>query len=1161
MDRSDADEMQIAEGTSIDRYEVEYLLGEGGMARVYCVRHRRLDSRHALKVLTRSTPYLTARLLKEGRAQGRLQHPHLLPVRDILTVQGKPALLMPLVLGPSLDALLRACRLAEDEALALFRCLLDGLAFAHAQGVIHRDLKPANILLEVRHGQVHPLVADFGLVKMEEVGGHKTEVGHGFGTPAYAAPEQLRDASAATARADLFSLGVILAEMLTGSRPFAGDRLAQVLDAHRLPPQLDGLDGPLRSLLEALLQMAPEARPASCEAVLLRLPSPTGDALSGPALLDAVQRAAERPWSAAGASGVTPTFDPLGPRHNLSTPRDRFVGRERELGQLRQHLHAGRRLVTVLGAGGIGKSRLSRELGWAMQAEWSGGVWFCELGEVRTAEGIATVVASALDVPLGKEPMTQLTDAILGRGRALFILDNFEQLTAFASGTLGVWLDRAPEAFFLVTSRVPLRLRGEHVLTLDVLGEDDALRLFVERARQVDDRFLGPDGALTPATSGVVRELVALLDRLPLAIELAAARSRMLSPADMLSRMGQRFALLRSPSTELPARQRTLQAALEWSWDLLEPQEQAVLAQSSVFEGGFTLHAADAVIDAAGERWVEEVLAELVDKSLLQSRDRRLSMLRSVQAFARDRLTRPAEVEARHGRTFARMGSPAAVEALHHVGGVERRWALLAERDNLVAGTRRAMAQGAAEVAAGCALAVAEVYEGWGPLPEGVALLESVLGLPDLGPDQRVRLQHKLGWLLRIAGRITQAELAVRAALELDQRENDGALQGRLLLDTAILHRDQGRMEEALQAFERALALASVAGHRRLQAHAWVNLGILHAQQSRSDLALQYYEQALVILREVGDRNLEARALGNLANLHRDHARMDVALRLYTEAHAIFHEMGDRRNEGVSLGNIGGLHREQGRMDVALQHMEQAYAIAREIGDRRFEGLSLIHLGNLRQDQGLFEGALQHFEQALGIHRELGDRLFEGLVLNNIGSTYKDQGRPDLALPGFEAALAIFRELGTRAYEGHVLNFLGMLHLEQGREAEALWHYGQALSIARASGDRKTEGSVLGNLGVLYGRQGHRDEALWHLDAALLIAREVGDPPQLALLLCHRATRELDDQRPEAARPFLQDAHAIALRLGSPPGSQLGRALAAADARLEQVTAPKPSGP
>ncbi|MES2640211.1 MAG: tetratricopeptide repeat protein [Myxococcota bacterium] len=1160
MDRSDAgsDVMQIAEGTSIDRYEVEYLLGEGGMARVYCVRHRRLDSRHALKVLTRATPYLTARLLKEGRAQGRLQHPHLLPVRDILTVQGKPALLMPLVLGPSLEALLRAGRLAEDEALALFRCLLDGLAFAHAQGVVHRDLKPANILLEVRHGQVHPLVADFGLVKMEEEGGHKTEVGHGFGTPAYAAPEQLRDASAATARADLFSLGVILAEMLTGSRPFAGEGIARILDAHRLPPRLGGVEGPLRSLLEALLQVAPEDRPVSCDAVLLRLPSATGDALSSPALLDAVRRAAERPWGAAGA--LTPTFDPLGPRHNLSTPRDRFVGRERELGQLRQHLQAGRRLVTVLGAGGIGKSRLSRELGWASREEWPGGVWFCELAEARTAEGIATVVAGALDVPLGKEPMTQLTDAILGRGRALFILDNFEQLAAFAAGTLGVWLDRAPEAFFVVTSRVPLRLRGEHVLTLDVLGDDDAVRLFVERARQVDDHFLGTDEVLTPATAGVVRELVALLDRLPLAIELAAARSRMLSPADMLSRMGQRFALLRSASTELPARQRTLQAALEWSWDLLEPQEQAVLAQCSVFEGGFTLHAADAVIDAAGERWAEEVLAELVDKSLLQSRDRRLSMLRSVQAFARDRLTSPAEVEARHGRTFARMGSPAAVEALHHVGGVERRWALLAERENLVAATRRAMAHGASELAGGCALAVAEVYEGWGPLPEGVALLEAVLGLPDLGPDQRVRLQHKLGWLLRIAGRIPQAELAVGAALALDQRENDGALQGRLLLDTAILHRDQGRMDEALQAFERALALASLAGHRRLQAHAWVNLGILHAQQSRPDLALRYYEQALALLRDVGDRNLEARALGNLANLHRDCARMDVALRLYTEAHAIFHEMGDRRNEGVSLGNMGGLHREQGRMDVASQHMEQAYAIAREIGDRRFEGLSLIHLGNLRQDQGSFEGALQHFEQALGIHRELGDRLFEGLVLNNIGSTYKDQARFDLALPAFEAALAIFREGGNRAYEGRVLNFLGMVHLEQGREAEALLHYGQALPIARASGDRKTEGAVLGNLGVLYGRQGRRDEALCHLDAALLIAREVGDPPQLALLLCHRATRELEDHRPEEARPFLRDAHAIALRLGSPPGSLLGRALAAADARLEQATAPKPSG-
>ncbi len=1219
--------MTLASGTSIDRYVVEYLLGEGATAEVYCVRHARLGSRHALKVLSHPSPHLAARLLKEGRAQSRLQHPHLLPVRDILDIQGRPALLMPLVQGPALDALLRTYRLDEAEAIAIFRCIVEGLSFAHQRGVVHRDLKPANVLLEVRLGLVWPLVADFGVVKMEEEGGDKTRDGAAVGTPAYAAPEQLRDAARATPQADLFSLGVMLAELLTGTRPFAGGPLAQILDAHRLPPRLGDLGGPLRALVEDLLQIEPALRPASCEAVLARLPATSSADRSGPALLNAMERAAERPSD---DSGVPTTLGPPNVRHNLPPPRDRFVGRESELTSLRRNLAEGQRLVTLLGTGGIGKSRLSLELAREVLEEWPGGVWFCELAEARTAEGVVTAMATALEVPLGKDPDAQLADVILGRGKALFILDNFEQITPFAARTVGRWMDRAPDARFVVTSRERLRLRGERVVTLDVLGEEEAAALFAERAKQADDRF-----EIAPGDEPAVRTLLALLDRLPLAIELAAARSRLLSPPEMLSRMAQRFKLLTSRSPDLPPRQRTLQAALEWSWELLEPHERSALAQCSVFEGGFTLAAAESVIEVEGERWVEEVLAELVDKSLLVSRKGRLSMLTSVQDFAREKLADPGEVLGRHGRWFAQMGTEAAVEALHGSGGAERGWALWADRDNLFVAAHRAVARGDVPCAVGCALAGAEVFEARGPLLDGAELLAFVLRLPSLPVDDRVRLRHKEGVLLRLAGQSAQAEQALLGALDLDREGNGGRRHGGILIDLGSLRRELGRMDLAMQHLQEALSLSSELGHRRLERQALLHLGVLHAGQSRTDVALQHYEQALALSREAGDRKIEGRVLGNIANVHREQGRAELALDYFAQALAIFHELGDRRGEAISLGNTSGLNLQQGRMDAALQDSQRSLSMSREIGDRRFEALALVNRGNLHRRLGRLDVALRDYEVALRIHREIGDRLFEGYAFANMGVLYKDQGRLDVSLQGLRQALAIFVEMGGRLGEGFVLNHIGIVQFEQGRIEEAQQHYERALAMHREVGDRSHEGLALSGLGALCLHQGRTEEALQHLLGALAIERDVGDREfesqalgnladvyfeqgemelarehyqqalsiaaefgyrryegialgnlgrlqgargeaalgritlgqgeallrevgdllSLAVLLCHRATLEAQDDQADAAQTALLEAREIAQAFGSEPGSVLGRALQAAErSQVRRVT-------
>ena len=335
--------------------------------------------------------------------------------------------------------------------------------------------------------------------------------------------------------------------------------------------------------------------------------------------------------------------------HNLPAERDGFVGRHDALLDLAQRLNEGARLVSLLGIGGIGKTRLALRYARTWLGDYPGGAWFCDLSQARSQDGIVHAVAQALEVPLGKaDPVQQLGAAIAGRGPCLVILDNYEQVARHAEATLGVWLARAPQARFIATSREVLGIAGEQAQVLAPLGADEAVGLFEQRVAAA-----GLTGRTLPGDAANVLSLVELLDRLPLAIELAAARVRVMPVTELLRRMGERFKLLTS-SGGRHDRQATLRATLDWSWDLLSPAEQSTLAQLSVFEGGFTLEAAEAVValdDLAQVPWVADVLQSLVEKSLVRrSTEHRFLMLRSVQDYA------AAQLAARKFHIFAVQG-------------------------------------------------------------------------------------------------------------------------------------------------------------------------------------------------------------------------------------------------------------------------------------------------------------------------------------------------------------------------------------------------------------------------------------------------------------------------------------------------------------------------
>ena len=767
-------------------------------------------------------------------------------------------------------------------------------------------------------------------------------------------------------------------------------------------------------------------------------------------------------------------------RHNLPVERDAFVGRMAELRELAARFDAGARLLTVLGPGGTGKTRLVRRYGRNWIGDWPGGAYFCDLSEARSLDGIHFAVASALEVALGRDDAgVQLGHAIAGRGRCLVILDNFEQVVQHAPATVGRWLEVAHNAAFVVTSRERLQLSGEEVFPIEPLPlELDAIELFVTRARAQQADFV-----LSKANRAAVVEVVRLLDGLPLAIELAAARVRVLSPAQIAERMRDRFSLL-AGARGATARQATLRAAIDWSWDLLTPWEQAALAQCSIFDGGFTLDAAEAVLDLSAwtdARPVIDVVQALVDKSLLRvSLPKTLGrldiaepffgMYLSIHEYASQKLhafgvRARSDAERRHGRYFARFGSDEALDALLRHGAVGKRRRLALEFDNLVSACRRAIQRGESELSAACFLAAWRVFEAQGPFNLAATLGLQVAELEGLAPRRRSLVQSALAEALRSEGKIDHANAMLTQALAVARQAGDSRAEAAALRYVAMARHHDGHTDEALQYFEQAMALCNA-----LNDHP--QLGALHA---------------------------------NLANLQMELGRMVEARASYEAALALHREVGNRAAEGVAMGNLGTLHHELGRVAEA----RAAY------------------------------------DDALLIHREAGSLLQEAITLCNLGVLVSEHGEPREAAEFYRGALTIHREVGNRRGEGVVLGQIGDLHKALGEFEQARIHYDEALRIHREVGNRRFEGGVLGSLGELLARQGQTELGLQALSAGERLLREVDDPLDLAKVLCIKGSAALAGGNADIARSALAEAESISAQLGAEPASGLGQQIEA----------------
>ena len=570
------------------------------------------------------------------------------------------------------------------------------------------------------------------------------------------------------------------------------------------------------------------------------------------------------------------TFPPLKTlnRSNLPLAATALVGRERELAALLALLRNGARAVTVVGPGGTGKTRLALQAAAELVEEFPGGVFWVSLGGLTDPELVIPAIGNVLDT------QGDVAEHI-GTRKLLLLLDNFEQLLDAAPAVADL-LRRAPGLTLLVTSRSPLRIEGEREYPLDPLAEDEAVEFFLGRAAALG-RTLKPDET--------VHAICRRLDRLPLALELAAARTKLLDAPSLLRRLDRTLPLLTSGARDAPERQRTLRAAIEWSYDLLGPAARSLLPRLGVFAGSFSLDAAEEVCSADLDQ-----LAELTDASLLKpTGEGRLLLLETIREYAVERLGETGVghvLRADHARYFVALAERSETEL---AGPDQGRWMELlgAEEDNL----REAMASSSA--ANDAALVLRFVAALW------------------------------LFWYRR--GESVEPERWYEVAFA-TRGEVDEGLRARALYGAAQVPMMRADWPMTRDKLEESRALAKATGETRTLIRALGDLGTTYHYLGDQEASRRCFDEGLAMARRVGDRRRAAMLVGNAGEAAAEAGDGKRAERLLNEALAEYRALGDSTALASTLDSVGKLALQRGQTDRAARHFGEGLSIARPLG-------------------------------------------------------------------------------------------------------------------------------------------------------------------------------------------------------------------------------------
>jgi predicted ATPase/class 3 adenylate cyclase len=738
---------------------------------------------------------------------------------------------------------------------------------------------------------------------------------------------------------------------------------------------------------------------------------------------------------------------------NLPVQQTSFVGRERELTEVvsllaEPHL----RLVTLTGPGGTGKTRLALQAAGSQVDEFTDGVFVVFLAAVREPDGVVSAVAQALGLrEQAGETLTETLASFLGERELLLVLDNFEQVVE-AAPLLAGWMAAASGLRLLVTSRVALRLSGEmiydvHPLNLPAegavepvrLAESEAALLFAARARAAR-----PDFAITDENAAAVAEICSRLDGLPLALELAAARVRVLSPQALLARLDRRLGMLTGGARDLDQRQQTMAAAIAWSYDLLSADEQQLFTRLGVFVGGFRFDAAEAVVAARGEAPLElfDGLSSLVEKSLLLQRDDwdgepRFFMLETIREYALARLDESNEstaLTAAHARHFLALAEDAAA---NWEGKAREHWLVRLAADHANLGAALAAlheTDPAAEMR--LAAALGDYWDGRCLWAEGRERLLASLSHDDRSPA-RARALLADGWLANEQGLYDHAADRAREAAALaEPRDSITQAQARHLQAWVAYYRDE--TDEAEAAAKEALDLLPHTTHLGSTLRLQRLLSAIAAEHGNLEEARDRYETILGSTREHADQLNLIQALDNLGNTERMLGNYDRAGELLAEAVELGRANNDRNVLAHALGNLAHVERMRGHTATARRLADESVEIRRSLGARHGLAMALHARAQVAFADGDAKHARTDTQEALRICDDLGDRQGITTTLEQLGSIAIADHDPRTAVLLIGAAHAIREAINfppTEERKAIIADTLHQAEVAIGREA------------------------------------------------------------------------------------------------------------------------------
>lgn len=694
------------------------------------------------------------------------------------------------------------------------------------------------------------------------------------------------------------------------------------------------------------------------------------------------------------ASDLPQDFPPLktldSRPNNLPAPVTSFVGREREIKEVK-NLFAATHLLTLMGTGGSGKSRLSLHVAADLIDDFDNGVWFIELAPITNPTLVPQVVASVLGVhEESKQPLMDTLTHYLRDKCVLLVLDNCEHLIDACARLVDTLLRAAPHLKILASSREALRIVGEstfHVPALSIpdakplppiaaLAQFEAVRLFIDRAVAVSPGFM-----LTDTNATAIAQICRQLDGIPLAIELAAARAKAMTVHQIAERLNDRFRLLTGGSRAAQPRQQTLRALIDWSHDLLTEQEKLLWQRLAVFVGGWTLPSAEAICasDPIDRFEIIDLLTNLVDKSLVNAdqsnESTRYSMLETIREYGIEKLCASGEdtiVRKRHADYFLRLAEEAEpkLQVL-----IQKEWQvrLETEHDNLRSAFTYYL---------------------------------------DAEPAVALRLADRMGYLWQVRGYATEGRVTIDRALQA-AHPPPKELLAKALFWKGIFASRQGDYENAKKPLEESLALSRDLGDKRGCASALTSLGIIAWAQGENALAEKMYRESLALFHELGDDQRVAKVLSNLGNLTLSQGNYAASQRYSEESVAVSRKLGDKLGLAYALNNLGVIMEIHGDLAGAHRAYEESVAISKEHGEKMAFGYSLNGLAHVMLLQNDLAAARRYYLESLTAMQQVGDKRGIAYCLEGFAKVAVKSSRAECALRLIAAAQVLRQAIGS----------------------------------------------------------------------------------------------------------------------------------------------------